>query len=85
MMSLKWQNGATLLIIGIGNINATEIEDSVAQTGEIYYSEGDGYSMKSSYQKIYQIEKELCFLEFEESTGPAVDDPMDIQVGYHSE
>lgn len=53
MMSLKWQNGATLLIIGIGNINATEIEDSVAQTGEIYYSEGDGYSMKSSYQKIY--------------------------------
>ena len=34
---------------------------------------------------LYQMEKELYLLEFEDSTGAAVDDQANIQVGYHSE
>ena len=54
------------------------------QTGGAYYSIQDVYSMDSIYQEIYQMEKELYLLEFEDSTGATVDDEANIQVGYHS-
>ena len=73
-----------VFIIGIGSIDASEIADIAAQTGGEYYSVGDVYSMESIYQQIYQMEKELYLLEFEDSTGASVDDQADIQVGYHS-
>lgn len=74
-----------VFIIGIGNIDASEIRDIADQTGGHYYSVGDVYSMESIYQEIYRMEKELYLLEFEDSTGATVDDQATIQVGYHSE
>lgn len=74
-----------VFIIGIGGIDASEIGYIAAQTGGQYYNVDDVYSMESIYQQIYQMEKELYLLEFEDSTGATVDDQANIQVGYHSQ
>lgn len=73
-----------VFIIGIGAIDSSEISYIASQTGGAYYSVNDVYSMDSIYQQIYEMEKELYLLEFEDSTGATVDDQADIQVGYHS-
>ncbi len=73
-----------VFIIGIGSIDASQISYIAEQTGGAYYSIQDVYSMDSIYQEIYQMEKELYLLEFEDSTGATVDDEANIQVGYHS-
>lgn len=74
-----------VFIIGIGSIDASQINYIAEQTGGSYYSIQDVYSMDSIYQEIYQMEKELYLLEFEDSTGATVDDEASIQVGYHSQ
>lgn len=74
-----------VFIIGIGSIDASEINYIAEQTGGAYYSVNDVYSMESIYQEIYEMEKELYLLEFEDSTGATVDDEANIQVGYHTQ
>ncbi len=74
-----------VFIIGIGSIDSSQINYISSQTGGKYYNINDIDSMESIYQEIYQVEKELYLLEFEDSTGAAVDDQANIQVGYHSE
>lgn len=74
-----------VFIIGIGGIDASEIGYIAAQTSGQYYNVDDVYSMESIYQQIYQMEKELYLLEFEDSTGSTVDNQANIQVGYHSQ
>nr|WP_106790597.1 VWA domain-containing protein [Massilistercora timonensis] len=73
-----------VFIIGIGSIDASRISYIAEQTGGKYYSISDVYSMESIYQEIYEMEKQMYLLEFEDSTGATVDDKANIQVGYHS-
>ena len=74
-----------VFIIGIGDIDSSRIDYIASQTGGQYYRIDDVYSMDSIYQEIYQMEKELYLIEFEDNTGATVDDQAKIQVGYHSE
>ena len=68
-----------VFIIGIGSIDASRISYIAEQTGGKYYSISDVYSMESIYQEIYEMEKEMYLLEFEDSTGATVDDKANIQ------
>lgn len=73
-----------VFIIGIGDIDSSRIDYIASQTGGQYYSIHDVYSMDSIYQEIYQMEKELYLIEFEDDTGAAANEQANIQVGYHS-
>ena len=73
-----------VFIIGIGSIDASRISYIAEQTGGKYYSIRIDIRIESIYQEIYEMEKEMYLLEFEDSTGATVDDKANIQVGYHS-
>lgn len=73
-----------VFIIGIGNIDHSNISRIAQQTGGAYYSVSDVYSMKSIYDEIYRMEKELYLVEYEDNTGSKVTEQADIQVGYKS-
>lgn len=73
-----------VFIIGIGSINSNDISQITAQTGGAYYNINTVDSMQNIYDQIYQMEKELYLVEFEDSTGATVKDTAQIEAGYHS-
>ncbi|MCI8326604.1 MAG: VWA domain-containing protein [Lachnospiraceae bacterium] len=73
-----------IFIIGIGSSDYTDASYIAQQTGGAYYNVNDVYSMESIYLKIYQMEKELYLVEFEDSTGAKMTDIANIEAGYHS-
>lgn len=73
-----------VFIIGIGSINSNEISQIASQTGGAYYNIGAVNSMQNIYDEIYQMEKELYLVEFEDNTGATVKDTAQIEAGYHS-
>ena len=73
-----------VFIIGIGSINSNDISQIAAQTGGAYYNINTVDSMQNIYDQIYQMEKELYLVEFEDSTGATVKDTAQIEAGYHS-
>lgn len=73
-----------VFIIGIGNSIGSSMSYISSQTGGKYYSINDVNLMESLYREIYRMEKELYMIEYEDSTGTAVDATADITLGYHS-
>ena len=73
-----------VFIIGIGSIDYADVNDIAIQTGGMYYNVSDVTSMDKIYEEIYQMEKQLYLVEFEDNTGATVGDTANIQAGYHS-
>lgn len=73
-----------VFIIGIGSVNSNDPSQIAAQTGGAYYNINTVDSMQSIYDEIYQMEKELYLVEFEDNTGATVKDTAQIEAGYHS-
>ena len=73
-----------VFIIGIGSIDYADVNDIATQTGGMYYNVSDVTSMDKIYEEIYQMEKQLYLVEFEDNTGATVGDTANIQAGYHS-
>ena len=73
-----------VFIIGIGSIDYADVNDIATQTGGMYYNVSDVTSMDKIYEEIYQMEKQLYLVEFEDNTGATVGDTANIHVGYHS-
>lgn len=73
-----------VFIIGIGYTDYSNVSYIAAQTGGAYYNISDVNSMKSIYEEIYKMEKELYLVEFEDTTGATVSDTANIVAGYHS-
>lgn len=73
-----------VFIIGIGSIDYADVNDIATQTGGMYYNVSDVISMDKIYEEIYQMEKQLYLVEFEDNTGATVGDTANIQAGYHS-
>lgn len=73
-----------IFIIGIGSIDYADISTIASQTGGAYYSISDVYSMESIYNQIYQMEKELYMVEFEDNTGATAKEQANIEAGYRS-
>lgn len=55
-----------------------------SQTGGAYYNVSDVNAMANIYEKIYEMEKQLYLVEFEDNTGSTVEDTSNIEAGYHS-
>lgn len=73
-----------VFIIGIGSIDYADVNDIATQTGGMYYNVSDVTSMDKIYEEIYQMEKQLYLVEFEDNTGATVGDIANIQAGYQS-
>lgn len=73
-----------VFIIGIGSIDYADVNDIATQTGGMYYNVSDVTSMDKIYEEIYQMEKQLYLVEFEDNTGATVGDIANIQAGHHS-
>lgn len=73
-----------IFIIGIGSGDYSDVNYIAQQTGGVYYSINDVFSMESIYSEIYRMEKELFLIEFEDNTGLALTDISNIETGYHS-
>ena len=73
-----------VFIIGIGYTDYGNASYIATQTGGAYYNISDVNSMKSIYEEIYKMEKELYLVEFEDDTGATVSDVANIVAGYHS-
>ncbi len=73
-----------VFIIGIGDIDYSDVSRIAAQTGGSYYNINEIYSLEDIYDEIYRMEKELYLVEYEDSTGAELTDESDIQVIYRS-
>lgn len=73
-----------VFIIGIDSIDYADVNDIATQTGGMYYNVSDVTSMDKIYEEIYQMEKQLYLVEFEDNTGATVGDIANIQAGHHS-
>lgn len=73
-----------VFIIGIGDIDYSEASYIASQTGGAYYNVSDVNAMANIYEKIYEMEKQLYLVEFEDNTGSTVEDTSNIEAGYHS-
>ena len=73
-----------VFIIGVGGADYTEVSDLAFRTGGAYYNIYDIVSIQDIYNEIYQLEKELYYIEYEDTSGKKITDQMDIQVGYSS-
>lgn len=71
-----------VFIIGIGGYDYNDARYIAEQTGGAYYSVTDVNGMKSIYDKIYEMEKQLYMIEFEDKSGAKVEDTADIEAGY---
>ncbi len=71
-----------IFIIGIGSNDYGDASYIASSSGGAYYNASDVSSMQSIYDDIYRMEKELYYLEFEDSTGAEMTDTANIKVGY---
>ena len=80
-MSSMWRKRyhIPVFIIGIGSVNSNDPSQIAAQTGGAYYNINTVDSMQSIYDEIYQMEKELYLVEFEDNTGATVKDTAQIE------
>lgn len=72
-----------VFIIGIGSHNTSACQYIAQKTGGEYYGSSVS-SMDQIYKTIYEIEKSLYVVEFDDPTGAAITDQGDIEIGYHS-
>lgn len=72
-----------IFIIGIGSHNTSMCQYIATQTGGMYYSSSLS-AMDQIYKTIYDIEKALYVVEFDDPTGATITDQGDIEIGYHS-
>lgn len=84
VISIAQRYHIPVFIIGIGDIDYSDVSRIAAQTGGSYYNINEIYSLEDIYDEIYRMEKELYLVEYEDETGAAVTDAADIQVGYRS-
>lgn len=73
-----------VFIIGIGNSDYSSVASIATETGGAYYNSAEVSMMKSIYEEIYEAEKELYVLEYEDASGATLTDTSNIQVGYKS-
>lgn len=71
-----------VFIIGIGGYDYSDAKYIAEQTGGAYYSVNDVDGMKSIYDQIYEMEKQLYMIEFVDKSGAKVEDVADIEAGY---
>ncbi len=84
VISVAQRYHVPIFIIGIGSGDYSDVNYIAGQTGGVYYSINDVFSMESIYSEIYRMEKELFLIEFEDNTGLALTDASNIETGYHS-
>lgn len=73
-----------IFIIGIGYDDFWEAKEIAVQTGGSYYYVNDVYNIQDIYQQIYQQEKQLYLLEFEDSSSVDLFSESSIVAGYHT-
>ncbi len=73
-----------IFIIGIGNVDTSDLQWICNETGGRYFSISEVSSMEDIYNEIYRTEKEMYLLEFEDISGEDISSESDIRVGYRS-
>lgn len=73
-----------IFIIGIGGYDYNDARYIAEQTGGAYYSVTDVNGMKSIYDQVYEMEKQLYMVEFEDKSDMKLESKADIEAGYKS-